>query len=118
MLELSLKDKWQNVVLKPGLKEGTDFMLVDEFLWNYLKSRYNCKKDEEIKRLGIIVNDETEEGVVELYLRNITIYPVPNSIMVPLKFDVPKTIIISRRETIAELEKKVGRVLNTRLFER
>ena len=34
------------------------------------------------------------------------------------KFDCPKTIIISRRETLSSLEKKLGRVLMGRLFER
>jgi len=43
------------------------------------------------------------------------IIPFNNSMF---KFDVPKTIIISRRETLAALEKKLSRVLMNRLFER
>ena len=43
LIEMSIRDKWQNIVLKPGLKEGTDFLLVDEFLWDFLKKRYSCK---------------------------------------------------------------------------
>jgi hypothetical protein len=29
-------------------------------------------------RYGILANEETEEGVVELYLRPILLYPIPN----------------------------------------
>ena len=43
------------------------------------------------------------------------IFPLQNS---QFKFDVPKTILISRRETLAQLEKKIQRVLNKRLYDR
>jgi hypothetical protein len=80
-----------------------------------LRNRYEVEANQEIKRLGIIANEETEECIVELYLRQILIFPLQNSMF---KFDVPKTILISRRETLAELEKKIQRVLNKRLYER
>lgn len=99
--------------MKPNLKEGEHFILVDEIAWDFLKSRYEVKGDNEIKRTGIIANEETDECLVELYLRQILIYPLQNSLF---KFDVPKTILISRRDTLAQLEKKVQRVLNTKLF--
>ena len=56
-------------MLKPNLKEGVHFILVDEMVWDFFKSRYDCHKGHEIKRLGIIANEETEECIVELYLR-------------------------------------------------
>lgn len=56
------------------------------------------------------------EGVVELYLKTLLIYPVPNSTM--FKLDTPKTILLSRKESIIDLEKKVQRVLNNRLYAR
>lgn len=91
--------------MKPNLKEGEHFILVDEFAWDFLKSRYEVKQqDHEIKRMGIVANEETEECLVELYLRQILIFPLQNSLF---KFDVPKTILISRRETLANLEKKI-----------
>jgi hypothetical protein len=55
--------------MKPNLKEGEHFILMDEIAWDYLKSRYEVKQDNEIKRLGIIANEETDECLVELYLR-------------------------------------------------
>jgi hypothetical protein len=99
--------------MKPNLKEGEHFILVDEIAWDYLKSRYEVKQDNEIKRIGIIANEETEECLVELYLRQILIFPLQNSLF---KFDVAKTILMSRRETLANLEKKIQRVLMTRLY--
>ena len=93
-------------------------MLVDEFTWDFVKARYQVQKDHEIKRLGISVNEDTEEGVVELYLRSIIIFPVPNTIQYTFKFDIPQTILISRKESIGDFEKKIQRVLNNRLFEK
>lgn len=74
-----MKKKWQNQVLKPNLKEGEDFLLVDEFVWDVIMKRFGCKPDEDIQRLGIIVNEETEECIVELYLKTLSIFPVPNA---------------------------------------
>jgi hypothetical protein len=68
--------KWQNTVMKPNLKEGEHFILVDEIAWDFLKSRYEVKQDNEIKRMGIVANEETEECLVELYLRQILIFPL------------------------------------------
>jgi hypothetical protein len=69
--------------------------------------------------MGIAVNEETGEGVVELYLRHILIYPVPNTLpQFPFKFDIPQTLLISRRESLADLERKIQRVFNNRLFQR
>lgn len=41
------------------------------------------------------------------------IYPLPNN----FKFDVPKTLLISRKETILELEKKIIRLFNNKLYD-
>lgn len=80
-------------------------MLIDEFTWNFLLDHYKIvSKDHEVRRQGIIVNEETGECIVELYLRTILIYPIPNA---ALKFDNPKTIIISRKENLVDLEKKI-----------
>ena len=92
-------------------------MIVDEFVWDRFRQRYDMKSSaHEIKRKGILANEETGECVIELYLRQILILPLQNSSL--FKYDCPKTIIISRRETLGSLEKKIGRVLMTRLFER
>jgi hypothetical protein len=65
--------------------------------------------------MGIIVNEETEECVVELYLKPMLVLPLQNNMF---RFDAPKTILISRRETLFELEKKICRVFNNSLFSR
>lgn len=89
-------------------------MIMNEKIWEYLEKRYEVQTDQAIERYGIIVNEETEECIVEIYLRQVLIYPVPNNV---LKFDVPKTLLISRNETILELEKKIIRLFNNRLYE-
>jgi len=50
-------------------------MLVDPPLYKYWVDRYS-KPDHELKRYGIM--NESDEAVVELALKQINIYPVPN----------------------------------------
>ena len=69
LLEDAVNFKWQNTVMKPNLKEGEHFILVDEFVWDFLKQRYEVKIDHEIKRVGIVANEENDECLIELYLR-------------------------------------------------
>jgi hypothetical protein len=47
-----------------------------------------------------VVNEETDECIVELYLKQLNVFPVPNAVHLPFKFDAPKTIILSRRDTV------------------
>ena len=51
-------------------------MLVDEKIWLFWKEKYGC--DTEILRYGIMVNEDTEEAIVEVYLKHIQIFPIPN----------------------------------------
>jgi hypothetical protein len=60
--------------------------------------------------LGIPASET--ENIVELYLKTILIYPVSSNNI--LKLDGPQKIIISRRETILELERKIARLLMNR----
>ncbi len=43
LMEDSIHHKWQNTVMKPNLKEGEHFILMDEIAWDYLKQRYEVK---------------------------------------------------------------------------
>jgi hypothetical protein len=58
------------------------------------------------------VNADTEEGIVELHLKTMCIFPL-NAL---LKFDVPKTLLISRKENMGDLVKKIQRLLNNYLY--
>lgn len=62
--------------MKPNLKEGDDFLVVDEHIWKYLSEKYGVLND--IIREGIVVNPDTEECIVEFYLKPILLYPLPN----------------------------------------
>jgi len=39
-MDQAKKQTWQNVVLKPNLVEGKDFMLFTPEIYTYLKSKY------------------------------------------------------------------------------
>lgn len=78
-------------------------MIVDDNIWNYVSDIYGVEND--IVRYGIIVNEETEECIVEIYLKSILIFPIPNLSL--FKFQTPKYIILSRKETIEDLTKKI-----------
>ena len=44
-------------------------MIVNEKIWNFLVARYQVEANQEIVRYGIMVNEDTEEAIVEVYLR-------------------------------------------------
>jgi hypothetical protein len=70
LLEKQATKLWQNTQLKPNLKEGEQYMILDEKIWNYFVARYQVAgKEQEIVRYGIVVNEEMEECIVEIYLR-------------------------------------------------
>lgn len=60
--------------MMPNLKEGEDYMIVDDNIWNYISDRYGSAND--IKRYGIKVSED--ECIVETYLKRIMICPIPN----------------------------------------
>lgn len=49
------------------------------------------------------------ETLIELYFKALLVFPVPNHVF---KFDVPKTVLVSRRDTVIDLEKKLCALLN------
>ncbi len=40
LFELAIPYKWQNTVMKPNLKEGEDFILLNEAAYDFLKTHY------------------------------------------------------------------------------
>lgn len=110
LVEDYIQNKWMNLQLRKGLLEGKDYLVIDEFTWEFFKGKYKAKQ--EIIRYGIQVSNESNECIVELYLRQYLVYPIPNSDT--LKCETPLKMMISRAETLLELEKKVCRLLNSR----
>ena len=53
----SKQKSWQNIEMKPELKEGEDFMIVDSNIWEFLDEEYGYYQN--IMRFGIVVNEET-----------------------------------------------------------
>ena len=72
--DMDAKFTFGNVQLKKHMKEGDDYMLVDENIFNFWDMKYG--KMNEIKRFGI--EDENGENVVELYLKVFNLYLIPN----------------------------------------
>ena len=50
-----------------------------------------------------MVNEETEECIVEIYLREVNFYTVPNALF---KFNKVMNVLVSGKDTVAELIKK------------
>ena len=105
MKDLTKGKDWQNVQLKPNLKEGEDYMIVNQEIWCFWVDNYKFEAENEIQRFGIIVNEDTEEAIVEIYLKQVLVMPIPNQSI--FKFTAPKTVILSRKDTIGDLMKKV-----------
>ena len=110
-LEQMTAKLWQNNQLKPSLKEEEDFMIIDEDIFKVIQDRYGVEKNHEIVRFGISVNED--EAIVEVYLRPVSFFPIPNQLF---KFQKPMTVLISRIEKLEDLQKKFQRVLNLRLY--
>ena len=60
------------------------------------------------------MNEESQEAVVELYLRPVRFWPCPHSLF---KFNEPCTALVSRKDSVEELVKKFQRAFNNRLYE-
>ena len=61
-------------------------MIVDERIWDYVVQRYDVIVA--IERHSIVVNEDTDEYIVEVYLKSILVYPIPNKEL--FNFKVPK----------------------------
>ena len=110
LLEDHHSHKWMNALLKKGLSEGKDYMVVDEFTWEFFKNRFRAKG--EIIRKGIRVSKETKDCIVELYLKQLLVYPIPN--IETLKISQPLIALVSRTDSLKSLESKMVRLLNKR----
>ena len=87
-------------------------MIVDDELFNFWFINYRVDRD--ITRYGIIVNEETEECIVEIYLKQVQVYPIPNKGL--FAFSCPYSVLISRRDKIEDLFLKVRTALNSYLY--
>ena len=103
---------WQNLQMKPNLKENEDYLIIDHDIWQYVSEKYGFNQD--ILRFGVKTSEESEECIVEIYLKQILVHPIPNGKL--FNFNGPKSITISRRETIEDLAKKIQKAFNFYLY--
>lgn len=120
---------FMNLQLRKGLKEGDDYMLVDDNIFNFWEMKYGKKN--EIKRFGI--EDENGENIVEMHLKVFNLYLVPNAKYFKMQNIFTKSnimkgvlqqntkiltlpIFISRASTVKDLENKVNRCLTTYIY--
>lgn len=60
-----------NYVIKQGLVENKEFIIVAHPVWKYL---YNIYKGQNIKRYVISVSDETDQTTIEIWLKKVSLY--------------------------------------------
>lgn len=51
-------------------------MIIDDDIWQYVSDKYGCEND--ILRIGVKTSEESDECIVEIYLKKILIFPIPN----------------------------------------
>lgn len=115
LAEMGNNDQHMNYQLTRGMKEGEDFMLVDDNIHTLWHDRYG--EVQTLKRFGIV--DENGENSVELYFKQVQILPVPNQKL--FKFykgsnAESQQLYISKTATVKDLEKKVLRTLMAYLY--
>ena len=102
-------------------------MLVDKNIYAFWQAKYG-NEENELKRFGI--KDDSGECKVEMYLKVVNIFAIPNSKLFKLseKFDPKKAkhsgytegltnpVYISKCATLNDLKKKIARVLSTHLY--
>ena len=72
---------WMDMQLKPKLKDGEDFMIVDSNVCDAWLKLYgvNSPTTGPVKRVGIKSGDEKDaECLVEVYLKKMTLFAYPN----------------------------------------
>ena len=118
LLEQSKSIQYQNYQMKSGLEEGTDYMLVDKNIYEFWDAKYGSAENQ-LKRFGVL--DDTDETKVEMYLKVFNIYAVPNNLF--KLYNAKKAnesltipIYLSKCATLAELKKKIQRVLSSHLY--
>ena len=57
-----------NIVLKEGIRENQDFIILPHPVWRYLHARYT---GQDIRRYVMSLNDETDQTIVEVWLKKV-----------------------------------------------
>ena len=110
-----LKHRWQNWQIKPGMREGVDFILVTKDVISFLLDKYGCTDKEptlHFKRIGVEQDDG--ETVCELKMRKIQIVAVPNK--TKFKMQEPWFFYAPKSDSVLDLEKKANRSLNYYMY--
>lgn len=55
--------------MKPLMKEGDDYMIVDDDIWKYVSDIYGAAND--IMRFGVKTSEDSFDCIVETYLKRI-----------------------------------------------
>lgn len=89
-------------------------MLIDSDIHNLWALKYG--ELNQIKRFGI--KDEDNATIVEIYLKEINILPLPNKSLFKMYKEDPKTqpLYISKVAMISDLEKKICRLLSSYIY--
>ena len=77
---------YENTLLRKDLKEQSDYHVLSCDIWNFFKDFYGLNTNapsggvmnHEIERKAMVLNDESNECIVEVNLRPVMIFPMPN----------------------------------------
>lgn len=95
------------------MQEGKNFMLVDKKVNEIFEQRYGLLEEgEPVPRYGIKCSDG--EVIVELYLRKLSFIVMPNAKV--FNFAEPRFILVSRNDTLKNIELKLQRALTNYLY--
>lgn len=95
------------------MQEGKNFMLVDKKVNEVFEQRYGLLEEgEPVPRYGIKCSDG--EVIVELYLRKLSFIVMPNAKV--FNFAEPRFILVSRNDTLKNIELKLQRALANYLY--
>lgn len=67
-------DGWLNINLKDNLKEDHDFVIVNPEVWRFLHDLFGGIA---IKRYATIIDSQTEECIIEVYLQKLFVFDIP-----------------------------------------
>ena len=105
-------DIYCNFQLKPGMKEGQDYQVVNQEMWDILCGRYGGRP---IRRFSITVPTEEPtrpDYVVEIQLRKFRIVTYPKVKYFPQS--IRKEVYVSRADTVKEL---IARICNSETYD-
>lgn len=109
--EIQIANTWQNYQVRPGLREGVDFIFVTKEIMAKFDQLYGSVQEKPLqnfKRIGVEQDDGTV--VLEMQMRKINFFAMPNKSTFKMKKEY--FVYAPKSDTVALLERKILRSVN------